>query len=167
MGFCLLLSAFVLLLPRVDLALEHRLQAPRQTLSVSSSKKISSTASAGSRPDVREHRVRRSTLDTQQVFQNIYDGKLWSDEGRGSGKGSTRAATMVTTSIIRSVAAKHNVSTVIDAPCGEELKTVASGSSTVRYQGISVHPFLTPACTSVRCTDSVIQRYWLLFLPSS
>jgi hypothetical protein len=144
MMFSLLLSAFVLLLPRSDFALGQR---SLRNLDLSISKKISSKASIASRPDFQEHHLKRYSSDTQQVFQNIYDGRVWSDEGRGSGIGSTRAATMVTTSIIRSVAAKCNVSIFIDAPCGKDLNTVDSGSNdqysvpmtTIQYQGIAAN----------------------------
>ena len=70
---------------------------------------------------VPEETIPKETVsrETQHIFQSIYNSKVWTQDGRGSGKGSTREATQVAVSIIRSVAAKYNVSTMVDAPCGE------------------------------------------------
>ena len=59
------------------------------------------------------------STDTRRIFQGIYKGKGWSEAGRGSGAGSTREATQIAVSIIRLLAAKYNVSSMVDAPCGE------------------------------------------------
>ena len=72
------------------------------------------------RPHEGASRRERGTNKEKLVerFSNIYETKFWGEEGRGSGPGSTRLATLVTVSIIRSIFAKYDLRSLLDAPCG-------------------------------------------------
>ena len=72
-------------------------------------------------------RLAERTVDrqAQERFSQIYDNKIWSNEGRGSGLGSSKRATVVTMSIIRTVAANYSLETFLDAPCGKHPRVLS------------------------------------------
>ena len=52
------------------------------------------------------------------VFNYIYENKLWSNAGGGSGPGSTLAYTVGARHVLAEVITKHNISSIADVPCG-------------------------------------------------
>jgi len=73
--------------------------------------------------DLRRDKVRLSREEAEKnpvsaAFGDVYRTKLWTAEGGGSGSGSTLPMTETIRSILRAVALKYHVRTMVDAPCG-------------------------------------------------
>ena len=59
-----------------------------------------------------------SSQVTSDVFDKIYKNKLWGPEGDGSGPGSTIKYTSFLRRLLERFIEEHNVTTIVDAPCG-------------------------------------------------
>lgn len=59
-----------------------------------------------------------SFTENKKLFDEIYEKRVWGTGGGGSGDGSMASLAVVTSQILRLVAFKYNILSVIDAPCG-------------------------------------------------
>lgn len=66
-----------------------------------------------------EHRLRVMGKPTAQVFQEIYDRKMWGSEGSVSGQGSSLAETEAVRAALPALVKELGIESVLDAPCGD------------------------------------------------
>lgn len=84
----------------------------------------------------------KSTVSS--VFSHIYDAKIWSEDGGGSGSGSTLSATSTARALLEMLVYRHHVTRVLDAPCGSSfwlpplLARVRRGVPCFQYHGVDV-----------------------------
>jgi hypothetical protein len=84
----------------------------------------------------------KSTVSS--VFSRIYDAKIWSEDGGGSGSGSTLSATSTARALLEMLVYRHHVTRVLDAPCGSSfwlpplLSRVRRGVPCFQYHGVDV-----------------------------
>ena len=74
------------------------------------------------------------------VFSNIYENKLWSNAGGGSGPGSTLAYTVGARHVLAEVVTKHNITTIADVPCGSFhwMSTFMQEHPQIDYTGVDI-----------------------------
>ncbi len=82
--------------------------------------------------------------ELKKVFDNIYDNKIWTEEGNGSGSGSEPHNTINTIKVLVKIIIENNVKVMIDSPCGsckwtrlllEELK---NNNIKIKYYGFDI-----------------------------
>jgi hypothetical protein len=56
--------------------------------------------------------------DSNKVFTNIYDKRIWGQAADGSGSGSEELGTIGTREVLKKLILKHKVRNMVDAPCG-------------------------------------------------
>lgn len=66
-----------------------------------------------------EHRLRVMGKPTAQVFQEIYDRKMWGSEGSVSGQGSSLAETEAVRAALPALIGELGIKSMLDAPCGD------------------------------------------------
>ena len=74
------------------------------------------------------------------VFTGIYEHKVWSAAGGGSGAGSTLAYTIGARHILDEVVSAHNITSIADVPCGSFhwMKNWMKNHSEIDYTGIDI-----------------------------
>lgn len=78
------------------------------------------------------------TADATSVFHDIYSGRVWGSNESGSGhsgSGSTMAATTVYRAFLQSFLAEHEITSVVDAGCGDWEFSQAIDWSGIDYKG--------------------------------
>jgi hypothetical protein len=80
-------------------------------------------------------------LDLRQRFQQIHDSNLWGAAESASGLGSEMDATAVLRAELPRLLAKHGITSLLDAPCGDA-GWINRSSLGVRYVGIDIVPDL-------------------------
>ncbi len=82
--------------------------------------------------------------ELKKVFDNIYDKKIWTAEGNGSGSGSEPRNTLNTIKVLVKIIMENNIKVMIDSPCGsckwtrlllEELK---NNNIKIKYYGFDI-----------------------------
>ncbi len=61
------------------------------------------------------------SVQVRKKFQDIYHSLAWTGEGGGSGPGSTLEKTATLRALLPKLIAKYNITSMLDAPCGEWL----------------------------------------------
>ncbi len=56
--------------------------------------------------------------ELKKIFDNIYDQRVWTNEGNGSGSGSEPQNTINTINVLVKIIRDNNIKTMIDIPCG-------------------------------------------------
>eukprot|EP00124_Ichthyophonus_hoferi_P005960 Ihof_evm1s1074 gene=Ihof_evmTU1s1074 len=80
----------------------------------------------------------------RDIFEKIYETKVWGEEGRGSGPGSSVEITMTTRANLINIIKKYNINSFLDAPCGGFLwqsvllDEVATFNPNFHYHGCDV-----------------------------
>ena len=54
----------------------------------------------------------------ERAFSRVYAERLWGNAGKGAGPGSTPEATQALSALLAHVVLKHNISSLLDVPCG-------------------------------------------------
>ena len=82
--------------------------------------------------------------ELKKVFDTIYDNKIWTAEGNGSGSGSEPYNTINTIKVLVKIIMDNNIKVMIDSPCGsckwtrlllEELK---KNNIKIKYYGFDI-----------------------------
>ncbi len=82
--------------------------------------------------------------DPKETFERIYAQQVWGPDGGGSGLGSSLSYTAVTRKVLFDFVVSHNISSIVDAPCGSFvwmtvlLKRLAAHDMPVEYFGFDV-----------------------------
>ena len=92
--------------------------------------------------------------DPGAEFTRIYANRLWSNEAGGSGGGSTVEYTAGARKVLYNVIKLHNVTTMVDAPCGSFFwlptlfeRLTAENTALVEYTGLDVVASVVAAST--------------------
>ena len=82
----------------------------------------------------------RAHASVASVFTSIYNNKVWTAAGGGSGAGSTIAYTIGARHILNAVVSAHNITSIADVPCGSFhwMRVFMKNHSEIEYTGIDV-----------------------------
>lgn len=85
-----------------------------------------------------------TAADPKETFERIYAVQAWGPDGGGSGLGSSISYTAVTRKVLFDFIVSHDVSSIVDAPCGSFawmpvlLERLRAHGKTVEYFGFDV-----------------------------
>ncbi|MEA2943100.1 MAG: hypothetical protein QOD09_3629 [Bradyrhizobium sp.] len=99
-------------------------------------------------------------LSLQQRFQRIHDSNLWGAPQSTSGLGSELDATAVLRAELPRLLARHGVTSLLDAPCGDA-GWINRSSLAVHYVGIDIVPGLVERLQAAAAAGDIRGDYHL------
>jgi hypothetical protein len=104
-------------------------------------------------------------LDLRQRFRRIHDCNLWGAAESTSGLGSELDATAVLRAELPRLLAKHGITSLLDAPCGDA-GWINAANLGVRYVGIDIVPDLVERLRAGAATGDIGGDYHLADITS-
>ena len=98
--------------------------------------------------------------DKEGVFSEIYDKRLWGNDGGGSGEGSSMKFTKRTRALVEMLVYKYNIDLLVDAPCGamtwmpSVLERIHEARPSFKYVGVDIVPSVI-----ANNTERIKQKY--------